>query len=190
MMKLLCAILLSLGLVFSSASATPRYTATKQAVEKLRKDERLLARQFKKLSKAERKKLKAALSRGTDSDGDGLTDILEGAVGTNRCDADSDDDGSDDSDDGAENDPSSDGGEDDSNNPSEVEVKGSITSFDGTILLVKGESFTVSSSTIYRGEGFGKDELDPGVCVEVKGRRSGDVLSAVRIKRESQSECQ
>jgi hypothetical protein len=198
-MKILLAILLSIGIAISPAVAAPRYTAAKQAAEKLRKDERELAKRIKKLSSSERAKLKAALARGTDSDADGLTDILEGAIGTNRCDADSDDDGVDDSDDGAENDGSSSGDDDssggsnpgdDSNPPGEIEVKGTISSFDGSVLRVKGESFVVNSDTIFRGQGFGKDDLEAGLCVEVKGRRTADTVIAIRIQRESAGECQ
>jgi hypothetical protein len=196
-MKYLLAIIFALSCLIHPAAASPRAAAAKRLALKIQKDQTDLAKQMKRLSVNERKSLKRALKRGTDSDGDGVNDIVEGAIGSNRCDADSDDDGYDDSEDGAENDDSSSGDDSSDDNgdsgdgsSSEVEVKGRITSFDDPNLVVRGKTFIVNQSTVFRGSNFNKGDLETELCVEVKGRKSGDALIAVRIKRESPNECQ
>jgi hypothetical protein len=177
--------------VIPSAWASPRYTAAKQSAERVKKSERDLARKFKKLTAAEKKRLKAAF-RSTDSDSDGLSDILEEAIGSDLCERDSDGDGVDDSDDSRENEVGDDDDSDDSganDGSNEVEVKSSIDSFDDPFLDVEGRRFTVTSDTVFRGTDFGVDDLEAGLCVEVKGVQRNGALVAVRIKKESPSEC-
>jgi hypothetical protein len=196
-MKYLLAFIFALSCLIHPAAASPRADAAKRLAQKIQRDQSELAKQMKRLSVKERTTLKRALKRGTDSDGDGVNDIVEGAIGSNRCDADSDDDGFDDSEDGAENDDSSSGDDssDDNGNGSdspstEVEVKSRITSFNDPNLLVGGKTFVVDQSTVFRGPNFGKEDLEAGMCVEVKGRKTGETLIAVRIQRESPSECE
>jgi hypothetical protein len=195
-MKLISGVLVTLLMLTSIATASPRYTAAKQAAERVRKSEREFDKRFNKLTDAEKKRLKASF-RSADSDDDGVSDIIEGAIGSDRCDKDSDDDGFDDSNDGAENTPGNDDdSSDDSDSPpnggddsNEVEIKGTIDSFVDPVLDVKDRSFTVTEDTVFRGRDFGRDDLDNGVCVEVKGLQRNGTLVAVRIKRESPDEC-
>lgn len=194
-MKAALILLLAILVTAPSAWASPRYTAAKQAAERVKKSERELARKFKKLTAAEKKRLKAAI-RSTDSDSDGLSDILEEAIGSDLCEIDSDGDGIDDSDDSRENEAGDDddsdnsgsnGGDDEDSN--EVEVKGTVDSFDDPLLDLAGRRFTINNDTVFRGPDFGRDDLEAGMCVEVKGVQRNGTFVAVRIKMESPSEC-
>jgi hypothetical protein len=180
-MKLLTALLALIVIAVSPASASPRYTAAKQSAERVKKDEKELARRFARLTATERAKLKAAF-RALDSDGDGVSDILEGAIKSSRCDADSDDDGVDDGDDSDEDNADSDG--DGHNDGSEVEAKGKVISFTDPILVVGGKSFTVTATTTFRGTGFDKSDLVAGLCIEVEGHTDGASTIADKIKQD------
>jgi len=180
-MKLLTTLLALFLLAASPVYATPRYTAAKQSAEKIKKEERQLARLMLRLSAKDKATLKKSF-RGLDSDGDGLADILEAAVKASRCDADSDDDGLDDDEDSDEDNADSDGdGHGDAN---EVEAKGKITSFTDPTLVVGGKTFTVTDSTTFRGTGFDKSDLVAGLCIEVEGHIDGANNIADKIKRD------
>jgi len=180
-MKLLTALLALLLVAASPAYASPRYTAAKQSADRIKKEEKDLARRIARLTAAEKAKLKKAF-KGLDSDSDGLADILEAAVKSSRCDADSDDDGLDDDEDSDEDNADSDG--DGHNDGSEVEAKGKITSFTDPTLVVGGKTFTVTDSTTFRGTGFDKSDLVAGLCIEVEGHIDGANNIADKIKRD------
>jgi hypothetical protein len=184
----LFALILALVIGYSSpALAGPRYSAAKKEAQQLQRAERKLAKRINRLSETDKKRLKSAF-KSTDSDGDGVSDIIEGAIGSNRCDADSDDDGFSDSDDYNEDTPGADDdspGSDD-NNPgtSEFEAKGIIASFDDPSLVIGSTTYTITMATEFIGAGFTKDDLRAGMCVEVKGLRSGADRDVTRIKRD------
>ncbi len=78
-----------------------------------------------------------------------------------------------------------DGVPDDLNSRSEVEVKGLIESLDQNQITVGGVSFLLTSSTIWLdrfGMATSSDAFSVGDCVEVKGFRQGQDLTAVRVK--------
>jgi hypothetical protein len=181
---LIVAILLAYS---SPALAGPRYSAAKKEAQKIKQAERKLAKRIARLSEADRKRLKSEFS-STDSDADGVSDIIEGALGSNRCDADSDDDGFSDSDDYNEDTPGADDGSpgsDDSNpGSSEFETKGLIASFDDPTLVIGNNTYTITPATDFIGTGFAKDDLRSGLCVEVKGLRSDTGSEVTRIKRD------
>jgi hypothetical protein len=201
------ALLLSLVFTFTAAPAiaAPSYAAVKREAENLKKAERKLAKRIARLSEADRMRIKSKFS-GTDSDQDGVADIIEGALGSNRCDSDSDDDGFNDSEDYREDEPGTDDdmpddspdNGDDSNSggnpppkapnppaPVEFEAKGTIASFTDPVLVVKGTSYTIGSGTQFVGTGFDREDLTAGTCVEVKGLRDGDQRLVTRIKRDN-----
>ncbi|MFO0416298.1 MAG: DUF5666 domain-containing protein [Pseudomonadota bacterium] len=175
-------------LIFSSlnAWASPSDLAkARRTLTSIAKAEKDLIRTAKKLTPAERAKLKA--SRGKDSDGDTVNDVVEGAIGSNRCDADSDDDGLDDSDDSDEDSSDSDG--DGYGDALEVEAKGKVTSFNDPVLVVAGKTFQVTSSTIFFRGLTSKADLTAGTCIEVEGHKVGAGVVADKIKRENDSGC-
>lgn len=180
-MKILAMILALLLVSASPALAAPRYTAAKRAADKVKKDERDLARKVKKLSAKEKAKLKSSF-RGKDSDSDGVADIIEGAFGSGSCDSDSDDDGLPDDEDIDEDNPDQDGdGHMDGN---EVGAKGAITSFADPVLTVGGKTFILTGDTQFRGVNFGPEDLEAGLCVEVEGHRNGANTVADKVKRD------
>jgi len=186
MLRLFLALLfLCIGLDASYASPG-EFNRAKSSMKKLAVAEKELAKSLRKLTKAERAKLKRS-ARGLDSDGDGLPDSLEGPLGANRCDADSDDDGIDDSEDSDE-----DNSGDDSNDDSdgvEVETKGTISSFNDPVLVVGTTQFQITPQTVFLRGLRSKLDLVPGKCVDVKGLRSGEVVLIDRIKLEDPREC-
>lgn len=180
-MKILTSLLALLAISATPVLAAPRYTSAKQAADKVSKDEKDLARKISRLSATERAKLKAAI-KGLDSDGDGVSDIVERGLGSSRCDADTDDDGLPDGEDSNEENPDSDG--DGHNDGSEVGAKGNVTSFADPTLVVDGKTFTVTDSTTFRGSGFDKSDLTAGLCIEVEGHVEGAGNIADKIKRD------
>lgn len=180
-MKLLTSLLALLIISVAPVYASPRYTSAKQSAEKVKKDEKELARRIARLSPTERAKLKSAF-KALDSDGDGVSDILEGALKSNRCDADSDDDGVDDGDDSDEDNADSDG--DGHNDGNEIGAKGKITAFTDPTLEVGGKTFTVTANTTFRGIGFDKSDLVANLCIEVEGHVEGGANVADKIKRD------
>ena len=64
----------------------------------------------------------------------------------------------------------------------EGEYKGTITSYAAGTLVIAGATLTVNDSTSF--EDLTENDLDPGQCVEVKGRLISGVLTATRIKAE------
>jgi hypothetical protein len=184
----LFALAIALIVAYSSpALAGPRYSAARKEAQQVQRAERTLAKRIARLSESDRKRLKSAF-KSTDSDGDGVSDIIEGALGSNRCDADSDDDGFSDSDDYNEDTPGADdgspGSDDSSPGSSEFETKGIIASFDDPSLVIGSTTYTITMATEFIGTGFNKDDLRAGMCVEVKGLRSGTERDVTRIKRD------
>jgi hypothetical protein len=159
-MKHLITALLVTSFFAMSAEATPSYRSTLSSAKNLRKSELKLAKAISSLSAADREKLKTALaSLGIDSDADGVSDLFERVRGSNVCDADSDDDGIDDRNDGYEKDGDKQG---------EVEIRGSVTSFDDPSLVVGGKTFVVTNSTFFRRGISSKAGLVAGACVKVE----------------------
>jgi hypothetical protein len=158
-----------------SANAGPRLNDVQREVVNISRAEKRLARKLSSLNPSERIRVKAK-KVGVDSDSDGVSDIVEGAIGSNRCDSDSDDDGFDDKSDSNEDSPGSDDG------LAEFEVKGFIESFSDPVIQVNGATYTVSSSAQFVGVGFSKEDLQAGACVELKGlkRESGNTVTRLK----------
>lgn len=174
-------------LLISSAWATPAdVKRAKRAIADIKKSEQELSRSVKKLTQLERKNLKGA-TRGVDSDGDGLADVLEGVLGSKRCDADSDDDGVDDNTDIDEDNSDSDG--DGVPDGMEVETKGKIVSFNDPVLVIGTTSLNITSTTVFFRGLTSKADLTAGICVEAEGRRSGGTILVDKIKRQKDSDC-
>jgi hypothetical protein len=160
-MKHLLTSLVALVFFAVNAEAAPSYRSTLSSAKNLRKSELKLAKAVGSLSAADREKLKRALaSLGVDSDADGVSDLFERTRGSNVCDADSDDDGIDDREDGYERDDDRQG---------EVEVRGSVTSFEDPSLVVGGKTFTVTDATRFRRGVSAKADLVAGKCIKVEG---------------------
>ncbi len=187
-MKVITTILPLLLLTTSAAYGDRRYTSAKQAAERVKRDEAELARRTKLLSIEDRLRLKTSF-RGRDSDQDGISDIIEGALGSSRCDFDSDNDGIDDSRDRNERNPSDDqgnSGDDNSRTGSrlEIETRGRITSFVDPEVTVGGKTFIISAETFFRDPGFSKADLVVGLCIEIEGHTNGSVIVAEKVHLE------
>jgi hypothetical protein len=158
----------------------------KRSLVQIKKAERGLSLSMKKLTAAERSKLKRS-TRGLDSDGDGIADVLEPYLGASRCDADSDDDGIDDDDDLDE-----DGEDNDSDGTSdgaEAEIKGRIEAFNDPVVTIGSATGQITSATrFYRGLSS-KSDLVLGTCVEARGRRDSGAFIIEEIKRERSHDC-
>jgi hypothetical protein len=182
MLAVVCALV-----CLNSASATPSdLSKAKRAVAQIKRSEQDLKRSIQKMSDAERTKFKRG-TRGLDSDGDGLADVLEPVLGANRCDSDSDDDGLDDDDDLDED--SGDSDDDGVPDGSEVEAKGLIQSFNDPVLVVGTSTLQITVSTVFFRGLASKADLVAGVCVEAEGRRVGGLLLVDKIKRHRGPAC-
>ena len=177
-------------LLFSTSSAygERQYDTALQAAERVKRDERQLARRVHSLSAEERRRLKISF-RGRDSDRDGISDIVEGGLGSNRCDTDSDDDGIDDSKDRDERRWTDDGGRpgDDNcqmGNCPEIAARGRITSFIDPRLTVSGKTFIITANTVFRDFGLSKEGLIVGQCIEIEGHASGAGIIADKVHLE------
>ena len=181
-MKVITTILPLLLLSTSSAWADRRYTSATQAAERVRRDEVELARRVKSLPIEDRAKLKKSF-RGRDSDRDGVADIIEGGLGSNRCDRDSDDDGVGDYGDRHERRRGNDDSDDTSRGDSglEVEARGRITSLVDSSLTIGGQTFTLTSTTVFRDPGLSKQDLRVGQCIEIEGRTIGSLIIADKV---------
>ncbi len=171
-----------LACVSVTAEAAPSYRSALSAAKKVRKAERDLAKKVRGLSITDRARLKRATSTsyyGDDSDGDGVRDTYERARGSNVCDADSDDDGINDDDDGYENDDDKQG---------EVEVRGTVTSFEDPTLIVAGRTFTITGATSFRRGISSKSQLTSGLCIKVEGYVDASNVNIAR-KIEGSSRC-
>lgn len=160
------------------AEARPRVSDVQREVVKINRAEKRLASKLSKLTAAERVRVKAKVV-GIDSDGDGVSDILERGLGSNRCDRDSDDDGFDDKSDSNEDTAGSDDG------LAEFEVKGLVDSISGLLVRVNGADYSLTNTTVFRGVGFSVDDLGVGVCVELKGLSRSSGKTVTRVKREN-----
>jgi hypothetical protein len=160
------------------ANAGPRLNEVQREVVNIGRAEKRLARKLSSLNLSDRLRVKSR-KVGADSDSDGVSDIVEGAIGSNRCDSDSDDDGFDDKSDSNEDSPGSDDG------LSEFEVKGLIESFADPVLQVNGATYAVTDLAQFVGFGFSKEDLQVGACVELKGlkRESGNTVT--RLKQDN-----
>lgn len=157
---------LALLVVFSMpAEARPRVNNLKVAqaeARKITRAQRALKARVAKLSAFDRRTFKAK-AFGADTDGDGVSDLVEGAIGSNSCMTDSDSDGFDDGSDSREGTPGTDDGE------NEFEVKGAVVSFTDSVIVIGSTSYTVSGETRFVGRGFSREDLVPGVCIKVVG---------------------
>lgn len=179
----LCCVLVCLH----SASAGPSDLAkAKRAVAQIKRAEQELRRSVERMSEADRSKLKRG-TRGLDSDGDGLADVLEPVLGANRCDSDSDDDGLDDDNDFDEDRSDSDG--DEAPDGSEMEIKGLVRSFNDPELFIGSTILQITTSTVFFRGLASKAELVPGICVEAEGRRVGSANIVDKIKRHRGPAC-
>jgi len=178
-MKIIFGVLVVLLITSEPGFSTPRYSAAKRQAEKVKKDEKELSRRIKKLTAAEREKLKTGV-RGTDSDSDGVSDVVEGGIGSNQCNSDSDNDGLDDSEDSDETNADSDG--DGFGDATEISAKGRISAYADPNVTVKQKTFRLTDSTIYKG--LTKEDIEPGLCVEIEGHTSGAENIADKIKDE------
>jgi hypothetical protein len=170
-----------------SANASPtEFAKARRSLTQIKIAEKTLAQSIKKMTEAERIKLKR-VTRGLDSDGDGLADVLEPSLGANRCDADSDDDGLDDDNDVGEDDSDSD--DDGVPDGTEVETKGLVQSFNDPELVVGSTKLQITSTTVFFRGLTSKADLTPGVCVEAEGRRVGTVVLVDKIKRHRGPAC-
>lgn len=164
-MKIFSVSLALLCLLSLPAQAERRASSLRAAeaeARKISKAEKELAKRIKRLNAFDRRALKVKRI-GTDSDRDGVSDIFEGAIGSNRCDNDSDDDGVEDGSDSREDEFGKDDGE------SEFEVKGLITSFSDSSIGIGEASYLITKETRFGGRGFSEEDIEPGVCVQVKG---------------------
>ena len=192
---LLLAILLSFSLVVGATTtfASPSdVRVAKLQFKKIKRVPKVLAKLARKLSKLELKKLKRSV-RGKDSDGDGVPDIIEESrPGSNKCDADSDDDGIDDDEDYKEGDSDSD--DDGIIDGNEFEREGTVVSFSDPSLVIGGTTYVLTESTVFRYKlgDFSRADLTSGLCVEVEGYvNDEDPASNIvqKIKRKKASSC-
>jgi hypothetical protein len=186
MSKYLLLILVCCVATASAIAAPADVKKAKRAISDIKKSEKLLTQSMKKLSNDERRALKRS-TRGTDSDGDGVADILEDSLGAKKCDADTDDDGVDDNQDLDEDKADSD--DDGVPDGMEVETKGRISSFNDPILVIGSTTLKITSSTVFFRGLTSKADLMAGTCVEAEGRRSGGELLVDKIKRQKDSDC-
>jgi Domain of unknown function (DUF5666) len=150
---------------------------------------------FSRLSAADKLKVLEYLDRRdtlSDSDRDGISDVLEGQFGSNLCDDDSDDDGLHDGNEVKDgNDPwDSDSDDDGVSDGLEVNVHGSVESVQEGVFRVKGVEFQLTSETVF-GDGLSAESIVVGLCLEVEGHRStlgesslGGIVTAKKIKLE------
>lgn len=185
---------MALGLISGasdSVAAPNDVRAAKAQVKKIKREQRKLAKLTRRLSKLELKKLKQTV-RGTDSDGDGVPDIIEDSRRSNKCDADSDDDGIDDDEDYKEGDDDSD--DDGIVDGREFEREGTIQSFSDPSLVIGGTTYVLTETTQFRYKfgDFTRSDLTNGLCVEVEGYVSNETPSSnivQKIKRKKDSSC-
>lgn len=163
-------------LIASPAYAGPRLKKARSEALAVLRAEQKLARAVARLSFAEKRELKKGRALGKDSDKDGIPDIVEGAIGSGRCDVDSDDDGVSDDSDEQEKTPGSVGG------AKSFELKGVVQSFADPVVTIGGLSYTLASNASFGDKGFSKSDILPGVCVEVEGFAKDEVRTATKIK--------
>jgi hypothetical protein len=186
MIKFILSLLISLATLVSAYATPSDVNRAKRAISDIMRSEKSLAQAVKKLSQDERKALKRS-TRGTDSDGDGVADILENSLGAKKCDADTDDDGVDDNDDIDEDKADSD--DDGVPDGMEVETKGRISSFNDPVLVVGATTLKITPSTVFFRGLTSKADLIAGTCIEAEGRRSGAEILVDKIKRKKDSGC-
>jgi hypothetical protein len=175
MQKVFLALVVTL-LYSLSAHAAPSVSVARSEARNLARSQAKFARTVARLNAAQRKQLKSlTATTGKDSDNDGVSDIFEGARGSDLCDTDSDDDGVSDGEDNYE---------ENGDKTEDYQAKGPITSFADPTLVVNGETFTVSEWTAFRAPLASKDDLEIGLCVEVEGYKTGSGGSfAKKIKK-------
>jgi len=150
----------------SSASSQAR-----NAERQLKKLESLL----KKLTPAQVNQIRVRMLSASDSDSDGVPDVIE-APGS-RCDSDSDDDGTEDGDELS-------GGDDPEG---EEEVKGVIAAISETSITVGSTVFAIDSETAFLGDHktvLARTDFIVGECVEAEGLPKSSVLTATKVKEE------
>lgn len=180
------------------ALAGPTSRSVRNEARSLESDIAKLLRDFKRLSPANRTKVLTTLSKLSDTDSDGVPDVLE-LTPRSRCDSDSDDDGLDDGDEYRnrtkpdDRDSDDDGIEDGDDSSSggtpgsvEIEVKGRLVAKSSTEITVGTTVFVIGESTQYRQgavtSGLTIDDFEVNACVEAEGIRSGGVNTAKKVK--------
>lgn len=167
----------------SAFAADKKYAAARAQARNIVRQQKSFKKLVGKLSVADRESLKTAVAAiDSDSDGDGSSDLMEGARASKLCAIDSDGDGVIDGHDDYENNPDGDG--DGHPDGTEAKGKGAITSFVDPTLEVGGKTFTVVDATIFKGRNFTKASLAAGVCVEVEGHIDTGVNIADKIQKE------
>lgn len=188
-MKILVVILSFFVVCATSSSASPSYTQAKAAADNVKKAKAQLKRKTKGLNETELAKLRSSY-RGTDSDGDGVADELEDAIGSKICNADSDSDGIDDNNDDSPGNSDSNGdGKPDGSDGQPFERKGSVSSFNDPELVIAGNTYVITAETSFvqdkKGSSpFSKTSLVKGLCVEVEGRVSSGKNLVDKIKKD------
>jgi hypothetical protein len=172
-----CALLGTLVFLPSDSQAAPN-NKTKKIVRidrKITKLKRQLARQFAKLSDADKANVVAEIGdTSEDSDKDGLPDSLEDDDAV--CNPDHDGDGVEDGDEF----------DDDDDDSAEVEESGILSAINENSLTVNSLVFTITEQTLFLGSKNiprSRADFKPGICVEVEGH-IGDALIADKIKFE------
>jgi hypothetical protein len=183
---LVLTLIIAITSINASFASPSELGKAKSAIKRIRSEESKLTKSFRKLSETERAKLKST-TRGVDSDGDGLPDVIEAAIGSNRCDADTDDDGLDDNGDSDERD--SDGDDDGVPDGNEVETKGLIQSFNDPVLVVGSTTLTITASTVFFRGLSSKADLQASTCVEAESHKVGADLLVQKIKKHTGTEC-
>jgi len=185
--------------IFTLAAAVAENSAAQSGGNKLRQAsqtlksftrfQRKLQQRLSGLSAAQFAELLSRQQNLDDTDGDGLPDALE-AESDDVCSSDSDNDGVLDGQEVSDGtDPNDDDSDDDGiGDGSEREVKGVITELTAAVIVVGGQTFTLTSSTRYIGrsdEALQASDFAAGECVEVEGHALGDgSFTANKVKKE------
>ena len=188
------ALIVALGLISAadySVAAPSDVRAAKEQFRKIKREQKQLAKLARKLSKLELQRFKRSV-RGTDSDGDGVPDIIEDSRKSNKCDEDSDDDGIDDDEDYKEGDDDSD--DDGIVDGREFEREGAVQSFSDPSVVIGGTTYILTEATqfLYKFGEFTRADLTTGLCVEVEGYVNDESPSSnivQKIKRKKDSSC-
>lgn len=156
--------LLAAGLLLALPSDS--HALSKRAAISAARNEKRDAERFKRLFARLKASDQASVinsldkSNFTDSDGDGVPDLVEHSKGLDSCKSDSDDDGHSDGD--------------------EREARGAISAVSGSSITLSGLVFNIDGSTSF--EGLVQGDLAVGVCVKAEGVAAEDgSITAVEI---------
>ena len=168
---------LAFALLGSDVSADNATTETRAQIKNMKNALKALKRLAR--GSTARKIIAGTSQSGlSDSDGDGLPDIFEDALGSSSCNDDSDGDGI------SDDDESKNGSKPDDSSSGEVELKGNITAITETTVTVGTRTFTAVAATRYLKGATSLTSFVVGDFVELKGRIRAAVLELVKIKIE------